>query len=127
MSYKEKEYKKRYDQDHKEQIKEYNKQYYQEHKEQIKSRRRLGYEDKEKRKESHRRWLDKENEVAKKYIRKSKTRWTAEEDKAIIDLREVGITCTKIAIALGRSRKAVMCRIAKMHKEQKAEAKDDLM
>lgn len=140
-----KEYMVKYREENKEQIAEYRKQYYVNHKEEEKERSKQYYEDNktglldrhkeylrnynEKNKErvygNYSRWLNKENEVTKKYSRKRRAKWTDEEEKMLFELQDEGLTYTEIALALGRSRDSVKCKMGRIQKKQQ-EAKDEL-
>lgn len=130
---KEKEYMKRYHEAHKKDRKEYDKRYYEKNKERIDERtkkyfREVYYEsNKQKIMDNTARWNQAKNAETKKYATNSNAKWTVEEDALVLELKKNGLSCSKIAIIIGRSFISVKNRLAILHRKQKAEAMDELM
>lgn len=132
---KEKEYKQRYYQEHKEEARKQHKEYVENNRTKFLERRRVAQRDyyknnKEKCYTRNVHWFKSENATTRQYAVNNNAKWSEDEEKLLIELRQSGLTCSEIAMTLGRTWKSVSHRLNKLHKKQKAgelKAMDELM
>ena len=143
MGYKDKEkakeYRKRYHAVNKEKENEYRKRYYANNKEKISKQhtqymRNYYQNNKDRIQKYHRQYMRDYNKNSKAVVYACNKRlasakraiWTAEEEATLFELRKEGLTCTEIAIALGRSRESVQSKIGRIHRKQRMESINEL-
>ena len=132
---KEKEYKQRYYQEHKDKARKWHDDYVEKNRDKFLERRRIAQRDyyknnKEKCYTRNVHWFKSENATTRQYAVNNKAKWSEDEERLLIELRQSGLTCSEIAMTLGRTWRSVSHRLNKIHKKQKAgelEAMDELM
>lgn len=132
---KEKEYKRRYYQEHKDEARKQHKAYVENNRSEFLEKRRVAQREyyknnKEKCYTKNVHWFKSENATTRKYAINNKARWSEDEERLLIELRQSGLSCSEIAVTLGRTWKSVSYRLNKFHKKQKTgklEAMEELM
>lgn len=132
---KEKEYKRRYYQEHKEEARKQHKAYVENNRSEFLEKRRVAQREyyknnKEKCYTKNVHWFKSENATTRQYAINNKARWSKDEERLLIELRQSGLSCSEIAVTLGRTWRSVSYRLNKLHKKQKTgelEAMEELM
>lgn len=132
---KEKEYKRRYYQEHKDEARKQHKAYVENNRSEFLEKRRVAQREyyknnKEKCYTKNVHWFKSENATTRQYAINNKARWSEDEERLLIELRQSGLSCSEIAVTLGRTWKSVSYRLNKLHKKQKTgelEAMEELM